>query len=57
MDGVISSGDTILALIPKGLKAEVFVANKDIGFIKKGQKAQIRVDAFPFTKYGELKGL
>ena len=57
VDGVIRSGDTILTIIPqKGLKAEVFVANKDIGFIEKGQKAQIRVDAFPFTQYGELRG-
>ena len=55
--GVIGAGDTILTIIPQqGLKAQVFVANKDIGFVKKGQKAQIRVDAFPFTQYGELKG-
>ena len=57
LDGVIRAGDTILTIIPQqGLKAQVFVANKDIGFVKKGQKAQIRVDAFPFTQYGELKG-
>ena len=57
LDGVIGAGDTILTIIPQqGLKAQVFVANKDIGFVKKGQKAQIRVDAFPFTQYGELKG-
>ena len=43
-------GTQYLHLFRKGdLKQEVFVANKDIGFIKKGQKAQIRVDAFPFT--------
>ena len=57
LDGVIGAGNTILTIIPQqGLKAQVFVANKDIGFVKKGQKAQIRVDAFPFTQYGELKG-
>lgn len=58
LDGVIGAGDTILTIIPQqGLNAQVFVANKDIGFVKKGQKAQIRVDAFPFTQYGELKGI
>ena len=30
--------------------------NKDIGFVKQGQKAKIRIDAFPFTRYGELDG-
>ncbi len=57
VDGVIGGGDTVLTIIPqKGLRAKVFVANKDIGFVAKGQKAQVRVDAFPFTQYGELNG-
>ena len=55
--GVIQAGDTILTIVPQqGLKAKVFIANKDIGFVKTGQAAQVRVDAFPFTSYGELKG-
>jgi len=32
------------------------VPNKDIGFVKTGQIAKVRVDAFPFTRYGELEG-
>ena len=57
VDGVIGGGDTILTIIPQqGLTAKVYVANRDIGFIKKEQKAQVRVDAFPFTQYGELQG-
>jgi hemolysin D len=55
--GVILAGETILTIVPQqGLKAQVFVPNKDIGFVKTGQDAQVRVDAFPFTTYGELKG-
>ena len=55
--GVIQAGETMLTLIPTtGLSAEVFVPNKDIGFIKVGQAAKVRVDAFPSTRYGELKG-
>ena len=58
LDGVIGAGDTLLTIIPQeGLKAKVFVANKDIGFVKTGQKARVRVDAFPFTQYGELNGV
>ena len=52
-DGVLGAGDTILTIIPQeGLKAKVFVANQDIGFVKTGLEARVRVDAFPFTRYG-----
>ena len=51
------AGERILSIVPQsGLFAEVFVPNKDIGFVKIGQKAKVRVDAFPFTRYGELNG-
>ncbi len=54
-EGVLRSGERILSIVPQqGLYAEVFVPNKDIGFVKTGQSAKIRVDAFPFTRYGEL---
>ena len=56
-DGVLQSGETILTLIPQtGLQALVFVPNKDIGLVEPGQSANVRVDAFPFTRYGELVG-
>lgn len=58
VDGVLGAGETIVTIIPQqGLKVKVFVANKDIGFVKGGQQAQVRVDAFPFTRYGELNGV
>ena len=56
-EGVLAAGERILSIVPQqGLYAEVFVPNKDIGFIKPGQEAKVRVDAFPFTRYGELSG-
>ena len=36
--------------------ASINVPNKDIGFVKVGQDASIRVDAFPFSTFGELTG-
>ncbi len=55
VDGVLGAGERILSIVPQqGLYAEVFVPNKDIGFVKSGQPAKVRVDAFPFTRYGEL---
>ena len=57
VEGVLAAGERILSIVPQqGLYAEVFVPNKDIGFIKPGQEAKVRVDAFPFTRYGELPG-
>ena len=32
------------------------VLNKDIGFIEAGQEAAIKIDTFPFTKYGYIDG-
>ena len=32
------------------------IANKDVGFMKPGMKAQIRVDAFPYTQFGSITG-
>ena len=56
VDGVLGAGEPIMTIIPQeGLKAKVYIANKDIGFVKAGQKAQIRIDAFPFTQYGEIE--
>lgn len=55
--GVLQPGERILSIVPqKGLYAEVFVPNQDIGFVQSGQQAKVRVDAFPFTRYGEIPG-
>lgn len=56
-EGVLQAGERIVSIVPQeGLFAEVFVPNGDIGFVKVGQKAKVRVDAFPFSRYGELNG-
>ena len=55
VEGVLQPGERILSVVPQnGLYAEVFISNKDIGYVKKGQPAKVRVDAFPFTRYGEI---
>ena len=42
--GVLSAGDSIMKVVPQDqLIADVWVTNKDIGYIKKGQKANVRV--------------
>jgi hemolysin D len=53
---VLSAGEQIMRVVPDGvgLEIEVYVLNKDIGFIKEGQEAIIKLEAFPFTKYGTI---
>jgi hemolysin D len=36
------------------LEVEVFLANQDIGFVREGMAAEIKVHTFPFTKYGVI---
>ncbi len=36
------------------VEVEAFVDNKDIGFVHAGQEAQVTIETFPFTKYGNV---
>ena len=38
------------------LYMDIIVANKDIGFIKKGLDIRYKFDAFPFSDYGTISG-
>jgi hemolysin D len=55
---VVTTGQQLIVLTPNGgkLQVEALVANLDIGFVKPGQEAVIKVDAFPFTRFGTLHG-
>ena len=52
-----NAGETLMIVVPDGeLEAKVFIKNTDIGFVKEGMKAEIRIDAFPFSRFGSLTG-
>jgi hemolysin D len=55
---VVRPADTLLAIVPRGeeLIVEAMVLNKDIGFVREGQAAEIKLEAFPFTRYGVING-
>jgi len=38
------------------LEVQVFLENKDIGFVHEGMAAEIKIHTFPFTKYGLIDG-
>ena len=56
--GVVTPAQSLLMLAPteSPIEIEAMVSNQDIGFVHAGQSAQIKVDTFPFTRYGLLHG-
>ncbi|HAC62037.1 MAG TPA: hemolysin secretion protein D [Cyanothece sp. UBA12306] len=49
--------EPLLKIVPDdNLVAEVDVTNQDIGFVRTGQKADVRIDSFPFSEFGDIKG-
>lgn len=54
---VTNSTEPILKIVPDDtLNAKVFITNKDIGFVKEGMKVDVRIDSFPFSEFGDIKG-
>jgi len=55
---VVQPGTVLLTLVPKEetLRAEVWVSNEDIGFVREGQSVKLKFAAFPFQKYGMVEG-
>jgi hemolysin D len=56
--GVVTPAQQLMVLVPAGsrLEAEAMVSNRDIGFVRPGQEAEIKIDTFNFTRYGLLRG-
>ena len=56
--GVVSAAQPIMTVVPDEEKMEVeaLLPNKDIGFVKVGQDAVIKIESFPYTRYGYLSG-
>ncbi len=55
---VVQPGTVLLTVVPKDdvLRAEVWVSNQDIGFVRQGQPVKIKLAAFPFQQYGMVDG-
>ncbi len=57
--GVVTPAEHLMVIVPndQDLIVEAMVLNKDIGFVKENQKASVKIDAFPYTRYGFIDGL
>lgn len=56
--GVVTPADPVMVIVPEDstLEIEAMVLNKDVGFVAEGQAVEIKVESFPYTKYGLLTG-
>lgn len=56
--GVVNTAERLMVIVPADapLEVEAMVLNKDIGFVRAGQKSGIKVESFQFTKYGLIDG-
>jgi hemolysin D len=54
--GVVTAAQALMIVVPDSatVTAEVSIANLDIGFVNAGQKASVKLETFPYTKYGTV---
>jgi len=52
-------GKPLITIVPDGepLVVEALLLNQDAGFVHKGMSAVVKLEAYPFTRYGVLHGV
>ncbi len=54
---VVGETQPLLKIVPnENLVASVFLTNRDIGFVREGMNVDVRIDSFPSTEFGSIKG-
>ena len=56
--GVVETGKAVMVIVPDrpDVEVEARVRNRDAGFIRVGQAVAVKLDAFPFSRYGTVPG-
>ena len=54
--GVVTQAQPLMIVVPDSAQvtAEVSIANLDIGFVNAGQTAEVKLETFPYTRYGTV---
>lgn len=54
----VSPSSALASLVPKGavLQAHLFAPSRSVGFLQPEQTARLRLEAFPYQKFGHLTG-
>ena len=54
---VANSTEPMMEIVPQdALVARIFISNADIGFVKIGQKVDVRIDAYSYSEFGDMEG-
>jgi len=53
---VVTASEEVMRIVPTDsmLEIECYLENQDIGFVAVGQSAIVKVESFPFTRYGTI---
>ena len=56
--GVVTPAQVLMLLVPNDQPMEIDarLENKDIGFVSAGQTVEVKVETFPYSRYGTLRG-
>lgn len=56
LGGVVTEAQALMVIVPDGTKLEIeaWAANKDIGFLRLGQVAEVKIETFNFQRYGTI---
>jgi hemolysin D len=54
--GVVTPAQVLMVIVPRdaAVTAEVILENKDVGFVRAGQEAEVKLETFAFTRYGTV---
>ena len=58
LGGVVEAAKPVMTIVPEGgtLVLDAKILNKDAGFVTRGQDVAVKLEAFPFTRYGAIAG-
>lgn len=55
--GVVEAARPLMVIVPEGaLAMKAKLLNREAGFVRPGHKVAMKLDAFPFTRYGTVPG-
>ncbi|WP_230675223.1 HlyD family type I secretion periplasmic adaptor subunit [Ralstonia solanacearum] len=58
LGGVVTTAQALMEVVPDDvLEVEARIENKDVAFVETGQSAAVKVEAFPYLRYGYLNGV
>ena len=57
--GVVPAAQPLMELVPDGdlLEVEATLENRDVGFVRQGFPAEVKIGAFDYTKYGTVPAI